>query len=94
VIARKAYLISLGGKPAPVLDGLSGDQRFYLAYAQSWRERWRDGLLRKIVLSNPHSPSAWRVNGVVRNDDGWYAAFDVKPGDKYYLPPEQRVKLW
>ena len=94
VIARKAYVISLGGKPAPVLDGLTGDQRFYLAYGQSWRERWRDGLLRQIVLSNPHSPSIWRVNGVVRNDDGWYAAFDVGPGDKYYLPPEQRVKLW
>jgi putative endopeptidase len=94
VIARKAYHLALDGKPAPVLDGLTGDQRFYIAYAQSWRERWRDGRMRQVVLSNPHSPSAYRVNGVVRNDDGWYEAFDVKPGDKYYLPPDQRVRLW
>ena len=94
VIAYKAYHLSLGGKPAPVLDGLTGDQRFYIAYAQSWREKWRDGRMRQVVLSNPHSPPAYRVNGVVRNDDGWYAAFGIKPGDKYYLPPEQRVRLW
>ncbi len=94
VIALKAYHISLGGKPAPVLDGLTGDQRFYIAYAQSWRERHRDGAIRSQVLSNPHSPSEFRVNGVVRNTDGWYAAFDIKPGDKYYLPPDKRVPLW
>ncbi|HEX4301681.1 MAG TPA: M13 family metallopeptidase [Rhizomicrobium sp.] len=94
VIALKAYHISLGGKAAPVLDGLTGDQRFYIAYAQSWRERHRDGALRSQVLSNPHSPSEFRVNGVVRNTDGWYAAFDIKPGDKYYLPPNKRVPVW
>jgi putative endopeptidase len=94
VIALKAYHISLGGKPAPVLDGLTGDQRFYIAYAQSWRERHRDGAIRSQVLSNPHSPSEFRVNGVVRNTGGWYAAFDIKPGDKYYLPPAKRVPLW
>ncbi|MEN9705631.1 MAG: hypothetical protein RLZZ393_1510 [Pseudomonadota bacterium] len=95
VIARKAYRLSLGGKPAPVLDGLTGDQRFYLAYAQSWREIWTDGLLKQTVLSNPHSPVDSRVNGVVRNDDGWYEAFpDIKPGDAYYLPPAERVRLW
>jgi putative endopeptidase len=94
VIALKAYHISLGGKPAPVLDGLTGDQRFYIAYAQSWRERHRDGAIRSQVLSNPHSPSEFRVNGVVRNTDGWYAAFDIKPGDKYYLPPDKRVPVW
>ncbi|HEY4939863.1 MAG TPA: M13 family metallopeptidase [Rhizomicrobium sp.] len=94
VIALKAYHISLGGKPAPVLDGLTGDQRFYIAYAQSWRERHRDKQIRAQVLSNPHSPSEFRVNGVVRNTDGWYAAFDVKPGDKYYLPPDKRVPVW
>jgi putative endopeptidase len=95
VIAHKAYLISLGGKPAPVLNGFTGDQRFYTAYGQSWREIWTDGTTRRIVLSNPHSPSAYRVNGVVRNDDGWYQAFpQVKPGDAYYLPPAQRVSLW
>ncbi len=94
VIALKAYHISLGGKPAPVLNGLTGDQRFYIAYAQSWRERHRDGAIRSQVLSNPHSPSEFRVNGVVRNTDGWYAAFDIKPGDKYYLPPDKRVPVW
>ncbi len=95
VIASKAYHISLDGKPAPVLDGFTGDQRFYIAYGQSWREVWTDGLTRRIVLSNPHSPSAFRVNGVVRNDSGWYAAFpQVKPGDAYYLPPDERVSLW
>ena len=94
VIAHKAYEIALDGKPAPVLNGFTGDQRFYIAYGQSWREIWTDGLTRRIVLSNPHSPSKFRVNGVVRNDDGWYAAFDVKLGDAMYLPPDQRVKLW
>ena len=95
VIAHHAYHIALGQRADPVLNGLSGDQRFYLAYAQSWREVWTDGLMRRIVLSNPHSPSAYRVNGVVRNDGGWYAAFPaIKPGDTYYLAPEQRVALW
>ncbi len=95
VIAYKAYHIALGGKPAPVLNGHTGDQRFYLAYAQSWREKHTTDALRVQLLSNPHSPSEYRVNGVVRNDDGWYAAYpDVKPGDKYYLPPAERVHLW
>jgi putative endopeptidase len=95
VIAYRAYHISLGGKPAPVLNGLTGDQRFYLAYGQSWREIWRDGRTRQVVLSNPHAPPLYRVDGVVRNDDAWYAAFpDVKQGDTYYLAPDQRVHLW
>jgi predicted metalloendopeptidase len=94
VIAHKAYLISLNGKPAPVLNGLTGDQRFYIAYAQSWRETHRPGAIRSQVLSNPHSPSEFRVNGVVRNDSNWYTAFDVKPGDKLYLAPDKRVPVW
>jgi len=95
VIAYKAYHIALGGKPAPVLNGYTGDQRFYIAYSQSWRQFNRDGRLRARLLSNSHSPENYRVNGVVRNDDGWYAAFpEIKPGDKYYLPPDQRVHLW
>jgi predicted metalloendopeptidase len=95
VIAYKAYHLAHGGKPAPVLNGLTGDQRFYIAYGQSWREIWTEGQTRRTVLSNPHSPPKYRVNGVVRNDDGWYAAFPgVKPGDTYYLPPDQRVRLW
>jgi len=94
-IARKAYHLALAGKEAPVLGGYSGDQRFYLAYAQAWRAKVKDESMRQRVLSNPHSPAAYRVNGVVRNDDGWYAAFpDIKPTDTYYLPPERRVHLW
>jgi putative endopeptidase len=95
VMAHKAYVISLGGKPAPVLDGFTGDQRFYIAYGQVWREVWTDSLTRRVVLADPHSPSEFRVNGVVRNDTGWYEAFpQVKPGDALYLPPAERVALW
>lgn len=95
VIAYKAYHIALGGKPAPVLNGMTGDQRFYVAYAQSWREIRSEGTTRAQLLSNPHSPAAYRVNGVVRNDNGWYAAFpQIKAGDKYYLPPDKRVPVW
>jgi putative endopeptidase len=84
----------MGSKPAPVLNGFPGDQRFYLAYAQSWREIWTDSRTRQVVVSNPHSPAKFRVNGVVRNDDGWYQAFGVKPGEALYLAPDERVKLW
>jgi len=79
---------------APVIDGLTGDQRFFLAFAQAWRQKIREGALRSRLLTDPHSPAYYRVNGVVRNVDAWYTAFDVKPGDKLYLPPEQRVKIW
>jgi putative endopeptidase len=78
----------------PVLDGLSGDQRFFLSYAQSWRWKMRPGRLREYVLTNPHSPPEFRVNGIVRNMDSWYKAFNVQPGDKLYLPSEQRVRIW
>jgi len=94
VIAYKAYHIALGGKPAPVLDGYTGDQRFYIAYGQSWRQKDRDGRLRAQLLSNPHSPPEARVDGVVRNDDAWFAAFDVQPGEKLYIAPKDRVRLW
>lgn len=94
-LARKAYALSLGGKEAPILDGYTGPQRFYLAYAQYWRSKQTDGSLRQRVMSNEHSPAIYRVNGVVRNDDEWYAAFSqVKPGDRYYLPSGQRARLW
>jgi putative endopeptidase len=93
-IALKAYRISLNGKPAPVLDGFTGDQRFYLSYGQIWRSKYRDPAVRSQVLSNPHAPAPFRVIGATRNQDDWYAAFDVKPGDKYYIPPDQRVRLW
>ena len=93
-IAHVAYINSLHGKPAPVIDGLTGDQRFFLAYAQVWRTLYRDQALRNQVMSDPHSPGQFRANGVVRNMDEWYAAFGVKPGDKLYLAPDKRVHIW
>jgi putative endopeptidase len=93
-MAHEAYLVSLKGKPAPVIDGLSGDQRFFLAYAQVWREKYRDGSLRELVMSDVHSPSRFRVNGPLPNIDVWYEAFGVKPGDKMYIAPEERVRIW
>jgi predicted metalloendopeptidase len=93
-IALKAYHISLGGKEAPVLDGFTGDQRFFLSYGQIWRSKYRDAQMRQQILSNPHSPPHFRVDGATRNVDGWYNAFNVQAGDKYYLADDQRVKLW
>ncbi|MGN6374411.1 MAG: M13-type metalloendopeptidase, partial [Sphingomonas sp.] len=92
--AYEAYHRSLGGKPAPVIDGLTGDQRFFLAFAQAWRGKAREGAERQQMLTDPHSPDKFRTDGVVRNVDAWYAAFDVKPSDKLYLPPDQRVHIW
>jgi len=79
---------------APVIDGLTGDQRFFIAYAQAWQEKQREDAERQQVITNEHSPGKYRVNGVVRNVDAWYKAFNVQPGDKLYLPPEQRVHIW
>ena len=93
-IALQAYHFSLNGKPAPVLDGYSGDQRFFLGFAQMWRGKYREGAMRQQLLSNPHSPAHWRVVGPTRNIDAWYEAFDVTPANKYYLPPEERVHIW
>jgi putative endopeptidase len=93
-VALEAYHLSLKGKPAPVLDGLSGEQRFFLSWAQAWRNLTRDERLRVQVMSDPHSPPKFRVNGVVRNMDAWYQAFGIQPGDKLYLPPDQRVHIW
>jgi len=93
-IALKAYHISLGGKKAPVIDGFTGDQRFYLGFGQVWRGKLRDESLRNQVLSNEHSPPQFRAIGATRNQNEWYDAFGAKEGDKYYLPPEKRVHLW
>jgi putative endopeptidase len=93
-VANAAYHRSLHGARAPVLAGLSGDQRFFLSWAQVWRTKQRDEDLRSQVTSNPHSPAKYRVNGVVRNVDAWYRAFNVQPGDKLYLPPAERVHIW
>lgn len=81
------------GEP-PVIDGLTGDQRFFIAFGQTWRSKLREDALRERLLTDPHSPPYYRVNGIVRNVDAWYKAFNVKPGDKMYLPPEQRVSIW
>jgi endothelin-converting enzyme/putative endopeptidase len=81
------------GEPA-VIDGLTGDQRFFLAFAQVWRTSMRPDALRQRLLTDPHSPPEFRVNGVVRNVDAWYRAFNIQPGDKLYLAPEQRVHIW
>jgi putative endopeptidase len=93
-MAYRAYKLSLKGKKAPVIDGLTGDQRFFIAYAQKNRMLYRDDYLRQIMQTDPHSPSFARTNEVLRNFDPWYQAFNVKPGDKMYLPPEQRVRIW
>ena len=93
-IAYDAYKLSLGGKEAPVIDGLSGDQRFFIAFAASWKEICRPETVRNRLLSDVHSPAKFRVNGIVRNMDEWYAAFDVQPGDSLFLKPEDRVRVW
>jgi len=89
-----AYHASLKGQPAPVIDGLTGDQRVFLGWAQVWREKIRDEALRQQVVTDPHSPAYYRVNGTIRNIPGWYEAWDVKAGDKLYVAPEDRVRIW
>ncbi|HEU4628026.1 MAG TPA: M13 family metallopeptidase [Steroidobacteraceae bacterium] len=93
-MAYHAYHLSLHGKEPPVIDGLTGDQRFFLSWAQVWRAKYRDGVMRELVMSDVHSPAYFRVNGTVRNMEAWYKAFNVQPGDKLYLPPDQRVSIW
>ncbi|WP_338425087.1 M13 family metallopeptidase [Sphingopyxis kveilinensis] len=92
-VAYEAYKKSLGGKEAPVLDGLTGDQRFFLGWAQVWRRNYRDQNLSQRITTDPHSPSIQRT-WVSRNLDPWYKAFQVKPGQTLYLTPEQRVRIW
>jgi putative endopeptidase len=85
--------VSRHGEP-PVIGGYTGDQRFFIAFAAAWQGKMREGAERQQLLSNPHSPDKYRVDGIVRNFDPWYKAFDVTPGDRMYLPPEQRVHIW
>ena len=92
--ALEAYRISLQGKDAPVLDGFTGEQRLFLGWAQAWREVMREAALRTRIVSDEHSPAQFRVNGVVRNVDDWYAAFGVPEGAKLYVPAQQRVHIW
>ncbi len=91
--AYDAYRASLGGKEAPVIDGFTGDQRFFIAYAQTWASKMREAALRGRIATDGHAPGQYRAL-TVRNLDAWYTAFDVKPGDKLYLAPEKRVKVW
>ena len=93
-VALDAYHRSLGGKPAPVLDGLTGDQRFFLSFAQVWREKQRDDALRSQVTTDPHSPGRFRVLGPIRNVQAWYDAFGITPDSPMYIPPEKRAHIW
>lgn len=93
-MAYRAYKLSLDGKEAPVIDGFTGDQRFFIGWAQGWARKYREDELRKRILTDPHSPAEYRTNVVVRNLDAFHAAFATKPGDAMYLPPEERVKIW
>lgn len=93
-VAYKAYQLSLNGEEAPVIDGYSRDQRFFMGWAQVWRRLYRDENLEVRITTDPHSHSEARTNGIVRNIDAWYEAFDIQAGDTMYLPPEERVKIW
>ncbi len=93
-VALKAYRLSLGDRTAPVIDGFTGEQRFFLGWAQVWRRKYRDEELLKRLVTDPHSPSEFRANGPASNIDAFYDAFGVKAGDRMYRPPNERVKIW
>ncbi len=93
-MAYTAYQLSLNGEEAPEIDGFTGDQRFFMSWAQVWRALQREDAARAQILTDPHSPAKYRVNGVVRNMDAWYEAFDVSSEAELYLPPEERVRIW
>jgi predicted metalloendopeptidase len=91
--AYDAWKLSLDGKPAPVVEGFSGDQQFFLSFAQSWRGKMREPALRQQIITDGHAPDEYRAL-TVRNLDAWYQSFEVKQGDKLYLSPGQRVRIW
>ena len=93
-MAYDAYKRSLNGKEAPVIDGFTGDQRFFMAWAQVWAIKWKEAALSAQIKNGPHSPGEYRANGIVRNFGPWYDAFDITPDDAMYIPPEKRVKIW
>jgi putative endopeptidase len=93
LVALDAYHASLHGEPAPVIDGFTGDQRFFLAFAQSWRSKQRDDAMRSQMAADPHTPHHFRIIGPLRNVDAWYTAFGIT-GGKYYLKPEERTRIW
>ena len=92
-VAYDAWQLSLNGKPAPVVDGFSGEQQFFLSFAQSWRQKMREPALRQQIITDGHAPDEYRAL-TVRNLDAWYQAFGAKPAEKLYLPPDQRVRIW
>jgi putative endopeptidase len=91
--AYDAFELSLGGKPAPVERGFAGDQQFFLGFAQAWRSKLREAALRSSIVTNGHAPPEYRADAA-RNLDAWYSAFRVKPGQKLYLAPADRVRVW
>jgi putative endopeptidase len=93
-LALDAYAASLNGQPAPVIDGLTGEQRVFLGWAQAWRGKVTDDYVKRQVVSDPHSPRQFRVNGIVRNLDAWYDAFHITPDNKLYVAPQDRVHIW
>ena len=93
-VAYRAYRLSLGDEEAEVIDGVTGDQRFFMGYAQAWRSERRQESTLNLLKSDPHSPPRFRVNGIVRNVDAWYDAFGVSNDNKLYLAPENRVRIW
>ena len=93
-VAYRAYTLSRAGRPAPVIDGLTGDQRFFMGWVRVWRSKEREGYLRQLTLAGPHAPSEFRAVGPLSHLDAFYEAFDVKPGDKMYIDPAKRVRIW
>jgi putative endopeptidase len=93
-LAYRAYKMSLGGEEAPIIEGYTGDQRFFLSWAQVWQRKHREDALIQRLTSDPHSPAEFRVNGVVRNFEEWYEAFEITSEDALYLPPQERIRIW
>jgi endothelin-converting enzyme len=93
-MAYRAYQLSLGGEQAPEIESFTGDERFFLGYCQVWRAKFRDEFLRRIIVSDPHSPSEYRCNGVLVNMPEFAEAFDVQEGDGMYKAPDSRIKIW
>ncbi len=91
--AYDAYRAALKGSAAPAHEGFTGDQQFFISFAQSWREKMREALLRQLIVTDGHAPSEYRAD-TVRNIDAWYPAFGVKPGERLYLAPADRVRIW
>jgi len=93
-IAYKAYHLALKGRKPPVIDGMSGDQRFFYGFAQAWREKTREERALQLLTIDPHSPTQFRANGAVVNQDAFHDTFHTKPGDGMYKPRDQRIRIW